>query len=76
MPEQEIIMINEALTAIKMTVTRIETKIDAQGDTISDHEDRLRTLEGKAGKRWDSVVAAIISAVIVGVVGFAIGKLL
>ena len=76
MPEQEIIMINEALTAIKMTVTRIETKIDAQGDTLSDHEARIRELEGKSGKRWDSVVAAIISAVIVGVVGFAIGKLL
>lgn len=76
MPDQEIVMINEALTAIKMTVTRIETKIDSQGDTINDHEDRLRTLEGKAGKRWDSVVSAIISAVLVGIVGFVLGKLL
>lgn len=76
MPDQEIVMINETLTAIKMTVTRIETKIDTQGDTISDHEDRLRTLEGKSGKKWDSVSLAIITAALVGIVGFAIGKLL
>lgn len=76
MPEQEIIMINEALTTIKMTVARIETKIDAQGDTLSDHEARIRELEGKSGKKWDTVIGAIISAVIVGVIGYAIGKLL
>ena len=76
MPDTEIMMIKESLTDIKTGVARIETKIDAQGDTISDHEDRLRALEGKAGKRWDSVVSAISSAVLVGVVGFVLGKLL
>lgn len=76
MPEQEIRMINEALTTIKLTVARIETKIDTQGETLGDHEARIRELEGKSGKKWDAVVAAVISAVIVGIVGFAIGKLL
>lgn len=70
MPEQE--LMNEMLTRL----TRIETKIDGYRSTLNDHEKRLRELEGKSGKRWDAVVAAVISAVIVGIVGFAIGKLL
>ena len=66
MPDEQ--LLNEMLTRL----TRIETKID----TINDHETRIRELEGKSGKRWDSVVTSIISAILVGVVGFAIGKLL
>lgn len=69
-------MINEALTAIKTGVARIETKLDAQADAITDHETRIRELEGKSGKKYDAVVTAIISAVIVGIVGFILGKLL
>lgn len=53
-------------------LTRIETKLDA----LDDHEQRLRELEGKSGKRWDSLALAAITAVVVGVIGFAIGKLL
>lgn len=53
-------------------LTRIETKLDA----LDDHENRIRELEGKSGKKWDSVSLAIITAALVGIVGFAIGKLL
>lgn len=52
-------------------LTRIETKLDA----LDDHEQRLRELEGKSGKRWDSITLAAITAIFVGIVGFAIGKL-
>ena len=76
MPDQEIVMINEALTAIKTGVARIETKLDAQADAITDHETRIRELEGKSGKKYDAVVTAIVSAVLVGIVGFILGKLL
>lgn len=75
MPDTEIMMIKESLTDIKTGVARIETKIDAQAMTINDHETRLRDLEGKSGKRWDAVTISVITAVLVGVVGFAIGKL-
>ena len=52
-------------------LARIETKLDA----LDDHEKRLRDLEGKSGKKWDSVTISVITAIVVGVVGFIIGKL-
>lgn len=70
MPEEKIM--NEMLTRL----TRIETKLDSIPATLNDHEARIRALESKPGKRWDAIVAGIIGAVIVGIVGFAIGKLL
>ena len=65
-------MENEILTRL----TRIETKIDAYKPQIDDHEARLRELESKSGKRWDNFAAAVISAIVVGVIGYVIGKLL
>ncbi len=53
-------------------LTRIETKLDA----LDDHEARLRELEGKNGKKWDSITISVITSIIVGIVGFCIGKLL
>lgn len=76
MPDTEIIMIKESLTDIKTGVARIETKIDAQGETLSDHEMRIRELEGKSGKKWDAITLSVITAALVGIVGFALGKLL
>lgn len=52
-------------------LARIETKLDA----LDDHEKRLRDLEGKSGKKWDSVTISVITSIVVGVVGFIIGKL-
>lgn len=63
---------NEILTRL----VRIETKLDAHTPQLDDHETRIRELEGKSGKRWDSLALAAITAVVVGVIGFAIGKLL
>lgn len=52
-------------------LARIETKLDA----LDDHEKRLRDLEGKSGKKWDSITISVITSLVVGVVGFIIGKL-
>ena len=41
----------------------IEGKIDSM-------DGKLDTLLAKPGKRWESIVAAVISAVVAGVVGF------
>ena len=64
MPENDMHEVLERLA-------RIETKLDA----LDDHEKRLRELEGKSGKKWDSVTISVITAIVVGVVGFIIGKL-
>lgn len=64
MPENDMHEVLERLA-------RIETKLDA----LDDHEKRLRDLEGKSGKKWDSVTISVITSIAVGVVGFIIGKL-
>jgi Protein of unknown function (DUF1267). len=71
MPEQEKDLMNEVLTRL----TRIETKIDSYKPQLDDHEARIRELEGKSGKKWDAITISIITAILVGIVGFAIGKI-
>lgn len=70
MPDRE-----DQVAEILAKVTRIETILSTHNPRLDDHEARLRELESKSGKRWDSITAAAISAVIVGVIGFVIGKL-
>lgn len=55
-------------------LARIETKLDTALTNINDHEKRLRSLEGKNGKRWDGMVTQIITLIIAAVFGLLIGK--
>ena len=71
MPEQERELMNEVLTRL----TRIETKIDSYKPQLDDHEARIRELEGKSGKKWEAVSLSILTAILVGIVGYSIGKL-
>ena len=57
------------------TLTRIDTKLDMALTQLEDHETRLRVLEGKSGKRWDTLVAQIISLLVAGGLGVLLGKL-
>ena len=78
MPEQEkdrMSEISEKLTRIDTRLSIIETKMDNFRPQIDDHELRIRELEGKSGKKWDTVSISIITAILVGIVGFALGKL-
>lgn len=71
MPERENGMMQEILTKL----TRIETMLGSMNPRLEDHEARIRELEGKSGKKWDAVSLSILTAILVGIVGFAIGKL-
>jgi hypothetical protein len=55
----------ERLTVISENVNRTE----------SDHEQRLRALEGHSGALWDKVIITAISAVVSGFVAFAMVQL-
>lgn len=72
MPEQQR---DELMNEVISRLARIETKLDAHTPQLNDHETRIRELESKSGKRWESLTLAAITAVVVGVIGFAIGKL-
>lgn len=51
----------------------LETKVDGINEkldkVISDHESRIRCLESRPSKRWDALVAAIITGVIGAIIG-------
>ncbi len=78
MPEQEKDRMDEILVKLTRIETRlsiIETKMDNFKPQLDDHEVRIRELEGKSGKKYDALSLAIISALLVGVVGYVIGKI-
>jgi septal ring factor EnvC (AmiA/AmiB activator) len=60
---------------VEDTLARIETKLDASLKNIDDHEARLRALEGKGGKRWETLVGQIIGLAAAGFIGWLLGTL-
>lgn len=68
-------MAERTVTEILESLARIETNVKTIAKNSADHEARLRELEQKNGKRMDALTLAAISAVVVGVIGYAIGKL-
>lgn len=68
-------MAEQTITEILQALARIETDVKTIAKNSADHESRLRTLESKSGKRMESLTLAVISAVVVGVVGYVMGKL-
>ena len=68
-------MAERTVTEILEALARIETNVKTIAENGADHEARLRWLEQKSGKRWESLSLAAITAALVGLVGFAMGKL-
>lgn len=60
---------------VLQTLARIDTKLDTALTQISDHEERLRTLEGRSGKRWETLVAQVLSLLVAAGMGLLIGSL-
>ena len=68
-------MAEETVTEILEALARIETDVKTIAKNGADHETRLRALEQKSGKRMESLTLAAVSAMIVGIVGYLMGKL-
>jgi septal ring factor EnvC (AmiA/AmiB activator) len=68
-------MAEKTVTEILEALARIETDVKTIAKNGADHETRLRALEQKSGKRMESLTLAAVSAVIVGIVGYLMGKL-
>lgn len=63
-------------------LTRIETKLEFLNNGMGDLKNSIKELQVsihklsiKPGERWNSVVTAIISASVAGVIAFFIGKM-
>ena len=59
---------------VEDTLARIETKLDVALGDIDDHEDRLRDLECKGGKKWDGLISQIIALAVAAIFGALAGK--
>ena len=68
-------MAERTVSDILEALARIETNVKTIAKNSADHETRLRELEQKNAKRFDALVLAAASAAVVGLIGYAIGKL-
>lgn len=57
-------------------LTKLETKLDAQKDTMTEIRDKVKELADKPGKRWDSASTTIITFIISTVLGFIAAHIL
>ena len=62
------------LNEVLQMLTRIETTLDTIAKNAADHETRLRKLEGRGAAHWDALMMSFLSALVVGAVGFFLGR--
>lgn len=63
------------LETVEKCLERLTVLTERMDDTESDHEARIRQLEGHSGALWDKVVMTGISAVVGGFLAFALVQL-
>jgi hypothetical protein len=63
------------LQEVLQTLARIDTKLDTALAQICDHEERLRALEGRSGRRWEALVGQILSLLVAAGIGLLLGRL-
>ncbi len=65
--EGEIKTVQEAIVVL----TAIQARHD---DGLEDHEERIRDIEGRPGKRWDGLTTQIISLLVAALIGGLLGR--
>lgn len=45
-------------------------------ERLPDHEERLRALELRGSRRWDSITLAAVTGIVTGVLGMMLGKVI
>lgn len=60
------------LDTVEKCLERLTVLTERMDSTEQDHEQRLRDLEGHSGALWDKVVMTAISAVVGGIIAYAL----
>ncbi len=68
-------MAERTVSEILEALARIETDVKTIARNGADHEQRLRALEQRNGKRWEALTLSILTAAAVGIVGYVLGKI-
>lgn len=63
------------LETMEKCLERLTVLSERTESTESDHEQRLRALEGHGGALWEKVIMTAISAVVGGIMAFALLQL-
>lgn len=61
---------------VQEAIVRLTALMEKQDKADCDHEERIRTIESKPAKRWDSLIAQIITIIVAALAGGAIGKII
>lgn len=68
-------MAEDQVQAILRELAVIGQKLDTALAVEADHEERLRCMEAKGGKRWETLTTQIITLAAAGFVGWALGQI-
>lgn len=63
------------IDGIEKCLERLTVITERHDNTESDHEQRLRNLEGHSGALWDKIVMTAISSCVGGVIAYALLQL-
>lgn len=69
-------MAQDDVQRILVELSEIKTIVQRTGTDIQDHEKRIRFLENKSGKKWDSLTAQIVALIVAAIFGLIAGKYL
>lgn len=61
---------HEALSSLATSVAVMAEQMKTMNVSVNALTSKVEEIEAKPGKRWDSVIAAVISAIVAGVIGF------
>ena len=68
-------MAESDVQAILLKLERIDERLKTIMEKGDDHEERLRCLEAKPAKNWNTIVAAVLSALCGGLVTLVITQI-
>ena len=68
-------MAENQVQEILLKLERIEQKLTTALADIADHEDRLRKIQEKDGKRWEALTGQVIAVVAAAAVGWLLGQI-
>ena len=60
--------------SLALSVNTLALQVKRLVDDLCKVDGRLLTLEGKPAQRWDNIVKTLITAIVAGLVGYAISR--
>lgn len=67
-------MAQDDVQRILIELSEIKTLVQRTNTDVEDHEARLRSLEGKSGRKWEGMVTQLITLIVAAVFGLLMGK--